>query len=141
MSHVGRTNRMLASWMAVALLPLATVACSKGEQSPPAGQQPAAQTRDAAPKTFTSPEDAGTALFNAATTDDQSALQSIFGPEGKDVLSTGDPAKDKENLRTFTEAYGEMHRWGTLKAGGQILYVGANNYAFPIPLDQNAEGK
>ena len=57
------------------------------------------------------------------------------------MLFTGDAAKDKDNLRNFTVAYGEMHRWSTLKAGGQVLYIGANNYAFPIPLDQNAEGK
>ena len=34
-----------------------------------------------------------------------------------------------------------MQRWRKLKAGGQVLYIGANNYAFPIPLDQNADGK
>jgi len=141
MSDARQNNRMPASLMAVALLALATVACSKGEQPPRAVREAAAQTRGAAPKTFASPEDAGTALFNAARSDDQSALQSIFGPEGKDVLSTGDPVKDKENLRTFTAAYGEMHRWGALKAGGQVLYIGANNYVFPVPLDQNAEGK
>jgi hypothetical protein len=34
-----------------------------------------------------------------------------------------------------------MNRWGKLKAGGQILYVGADNLAFPVPLGQNASGR
>ena len=112
-----------------------TVACRESE--PPA----AGEAQPAASQTFASPEDAGTAVFNAAKAGDESALLAIFGPNGKDVLLTGDPATDKENLRNFTVAYVEMQRWGKLKAGGQVLYIGANNYAFPIPLDQNSEGK
>ena len=34
-----------------------------------------------------------------------------------------------------------MHRWGRITAGGETLYVGANNYAFPIPLDRDAAGR
>jgi hypothetical protein len=97
--------------------------------------------RSAAQQTFASPEDAGTAVFDAARTGDDASLLSIFGPDGKEVLSTGDPATDKDNLQKFVTAYGEMHRWGALKAGGQTLYVGADNYAFPVPLDKNAEGR
>ena len=31
-----------------------------------------------------------------------------------------------------------MNRWSKSKSGVQILYVGADNFAFPIPLKQNA---
>src|SRR5262245_47429587 len=34
-----------------------------------------------------------------------------------------------------------MHRWGTIKAGGQILHVGADNYPFPVPLDRDKAGR
>jgi hypothetical protein len=34
-----------------------------------------------------------------------------------------------------------MHRWREIKAGGEILYVGADNYSFPIPLGQNSTGQ
>jgi hypothetical protein len=34
-----------------------------------------------------------------------------------------------------------MHRWRKLTDGGQILLVGADNFAFPIPLKKNADGK
>src|SRR5437867_8526750 len=34
-----------------------------------------------------------------------------------------------------------MHRWGTIKAGGETLYVGADNDPFPIPLDCDKAGR
>ena len=34
-----------------------------------------------------------------------------------------------------------MHRWRDIRAGGEILYVGTDNYAFPIPLGQNPAGQ
>ena len=34
-----------------------------------------------------------------------------------------------------------MHRWREMKAGGQILYTGADNFPFPIPLGQNPAGQ
>src|SRR5260370_41269668 len=34
-----------------------------------------------------------------------------------------------------------MDRWGQIKAGGQTLYIGPDNYAFPIPLGQNSAGR
>jgi hypothetical protein len=34
-----------------------------------------------------------------------------------------------------------MHRWREIKVGGEILYVGADNYSFPIPLGKNPAGQ
>jgi hypothetical protein len=55
------------------------------------------------------------------------------------VLFTRDAATNTRKLKNFAAAYDRMHRWGAIKAGGQTLFVGADNYAFPIPLDQNKE--
>jgi Protein of unknown function (DUF2950) len=41
----------------------------------------------------------------------------------------------------FVGSYDQMHRWREIKAGGEILYIGADNYAFPIPLGQNPAGQ
>jgi hypothetical protein len=92
------------------------------------------------PKTFNSPEEAGAAFFEAANTGDQKALLAIFGPDGKEVLFTGDAARDKDGLQDFVAAYNQMHRWGKIKAGGEVLHIGADNYPFPIPLGQNQSG-
>jgi hypothetical protein len=92
-------------------------------------------------KTFASPDDAANAFFAAAKAGDRRALAKLFGPEGGKALFTGDGAKDEENLRDFAAAYTQMHRWSKIKAGGQVLYIGADNYAFPIPLAQNTSGQ
>ena len=93
------------------------------------------------PKTFASPSEAGEALLAAAQSGDRNALFDIFGPQGAEVLFAGDPVQDKAGLRDFVNAYTRMNRWGKIKASGQTLYIGADNYAFPIPLGQNSSGQ
>jgi len=65
----------------------------------------------------------------------------IFGPDGRDVLFSGDAVKDKNALQDFVAAYGQMNRWRDIKLGGEILYVGADNYPFPVPLGRNPSGQ
>jgi hypothetical protein len=93
------------------------------------------------PKTFASPSEAGAALLAAAQSGDRGALLAIFGPDGEEVLFTGDAVRDKASLADFVTAYTRMNRWGKIKAGGQTLYIGPDNYAFPVPLDQNPSGQ
>lgn len=95
----------------------------------------------AAQKTFASPEDAGTALFEAAKSGDQNAMLAIFGPDANTVIFSGDAVKDKDNLQDFVAAYSQMHRWREIKSGGEMLYAGADNYIFPIPLGKNPAGQ
>jgi hypothetical protein len=92
-------------------------------------------------KTFATPEAAGAALFEAAKSGDQNMLIAIFGPDGKDLVSSGDAVKDKRTLQRFVDAYSRMHRWTKNKAGDEILVIGADNFPFPIPLSQNASGQ
>jgi hypothetical protein len=92
-------------------------------------------------KTFASPEDAGTAVLEAAKSGDRNALVAIFGQEGDQVLFSGDPVQDKDALQGFTSAYDQMHRWQQIKAGGEMLYIGTDNFVFPIPLGQNQAGQ
>jgi hypothetical protein len=92
-------------------------------------------------KTFASPEAAGGALLAAAKSGDQNQLLAIFGPNSKAVLFTGDTGTDNAVLNNFVTAYDQMHRWTPIKAGGQVLLVGAENQPFPIPLGQNATGQ
>jgi hypothetical protein len=57
------------------------------------------------------------------------------------VLFSGDAIKDKDYLQYFVTAYDQMHRWREIKAGGEFLYLGADNYSFPIPLGKNPSGQ
>jgi Protein of unknown function (DUF2950) len=92
-------------------------------------------------RTFESSDEAGAALFEAAKSRDEKTLTAIFGPDAQHVLFSGDVVKDKDTLKDFVAAYTQMHRWTAIKAGGQMLYVGADNFIFPIPLDRNAAGR
>jgi hypothetical protein len=133
MSQVVQDPRILVFRLAMfaALLVMSNmlVSCSKPE-SPKAVQ-----------KTFASPADAGAAFLEAAKSGDQGALLLIFGPEAKGVLLSGDEVKDKDALQEFVAAYNQMHRWREIKAGGEMLYTGADNFPFPIPLGQNPSGQ
>lgn len=88
-------------------------------------------------KTFATPDDAGNALQAAAKSGDQAALLAIFGPDSKEIISSGDAVQDKKVVNTFISSYDVMHRWRKLEDGAQILVVGADNFPFPIPLKKN----
>ena len=92
-------------------------------------------------KTFANPEDAGNAVISAVKSGDQDALLAIFGPDSKDLISSGDPVQDKNTSTAFTNRYGVMHRWRKMPDGSQVLVVGADNFPFPIPLKKNNDGQ
>ena len=85
-------------------------------------------------KTFTSPEDASSALVAATQSNDEKALIDILGPDGKEIVSSGDDAEDAQSRANFVEKYGEMHRLVKEPDGTVVLYIGARNWPTPIPL-------
>jgi hypothetical protein len=111
---------------------LALVSCSKPEKP---------TATESGPKTFASPDDAGKALAEAAKAGSHDALIAIFGPGSQDVIFSGDTAQDKTNLDDFTAAYATMNRWRKQTDGSEVLYLGADNNPFPIPLKKNSGGQ
>jgi hypothetical protein len=101
----------------------------------------AACTKTPSVKAFASPEDAGNGLLEAAKSGDPNAVLAVFGPESKDVIFSGDAVQDKTTVEAFVAAYGVMHRWRKMPDGAQILLIGADNFAFPIPLKKNGAGQ
>jgi hypothetical protein len=92
-------------------------------------------------RVFASPEEAGTALLEAANSGDQNAALAIFGPESKDIIFSGDAVQDKAAIDRFKVAYGVMHRWRKMPNRTQVLLVGADNFPFPIPLKKSDGGQ
>lgn len=92
-------------------------------------------------RVFSSPDDAGSGLLEAAKSGDQNAVLAVFGPDSKEIIFSGDPVQDKSTVDAFVTAYGVMHRWRKIADDSQILIIGADNFAFPIPLDKNAAGQ
>lgn len=91
--------------------------------------------------TFRSPADAAAALVKAAARGDNTELERILGVDIKVLLSTGDQQLDRAALESFSEKYNRMNRWVEMTDGTRVLYVGADNFAFPVPLAKNRSGK
>lgn len=102
---------------------------------------PAEATATAAPQTFSSPEDAGSALVQAAKSGNREALLIIFGADAKDLIYSGNAQEDKASFAGFVSDYQTMHRWRKLENGSELLLTGAENRAFPVPLKKNDAGK
>jgi len=85
-------------------------------------------------KTFSSAEDASKAIEAAAQSNDEKALLDILGPDGKQIVSSGDATEDAENLANMVRRYEQMHRLMKEPDGTTTLYLGAENWPLPIPL-------
>src|SRR5260370_7646201 len=85
------------------------------------------------PRTFSSPAEASNALFEAAQKQDEAALEAILGA-GKEVTSSSDEVEDQLEREQFSKKYQEMHRLVGEADGSTALYLGAENWPFPILL-------
>lgn len=92
-------------------------------------------------KTFSSPETAVEALVLAAKSNDTQQLLAIFGPEGKQLVSSGDEVEDRAGLERFVQAYNEKNR--VVPEGGKkaVLEVGNEAWPLPIPILKAAGGE
>ena len=91
-------------------------------------------------KTFTGPGEAVLALYNAAKAHDAAATNAIFGSAANDLLHTGDDVADKNRIDDFIRRYDQMHRVVIEPDGTASLYIGAENWPFPIPIAKNTSG-
>jgi hypothetical protein len=85
-------------------------------------------------KTFSSPGEASDALFTATQSNDQKAMLDVLGPDGKQLVSSGDETEDTKSRANFVKKYQEMHRLVKEPDGTVTLYVGAENWPTPIPI-------
>jgi hypothetical protein len=83
--------------------------------------------------TFASPEDASHALASAVQQHDERAVGAILGG-GSGLTSSNDKAEDALNRERFAQKYQEMHRLVRVSGGVTTLYIGAENWPFPVPL-------
>ena len=86
-----------------------------------------------AQKSFASLDDAVDALVAAIRAADRKALVEILGPQGTPLVWSGDAVADRAAFQRFVTAYDRAHR---LAGGGGkvVLYVGNDDFPFPIPL-------
>ncbi len=66
-------------------------------------------TCETAQRQFDSPDAAVEALVSAAKDGNQKALLKILGPDGRDVISSGDKVADRAARKRFIAGYAEKH--------------------------------
>jgi hypothetical protein len=85
--------------------------------------------------TFPSATDASQRLFQAVQDNQEQDITNILGGPSE-LASTRDDAQDKADRQLFVEKYREMHRLSREADGMVTLYIGAENWPFPIPLTE-----
>ena len=90
-------------------------------------------------KSFASPEEAVNALVASVKSDDKKEMLAILGPEGKELMSSGDEVADKAGRAKFLKAYDEMNKLEKASAGKMILHIGKDDWSLPIPVVEKSK--
>lgn len=83
--------------------------------------------------TYASAEQASQAMYEAVKSDNQQAILQILGGR-KELASSGDELEDKVERKQFAAKYQQMHRLVRQADRSIVLYIGAENWPFPVPL-------
>jgi hypothetical protein len=108
-------NRTLVS-LTVTVLLCATVSTTDAQQA------------------FKTPDEAAAALVSAAKTDDAKNIITILGPDGIDIVSSGDEVADATTRQKFVAAYEAKHQIDMEGADKAIMVIGEQDYPIPIPI-------
>jgi hypothetical protein len=85
-------------------------------------------------RSFASPEEAVKVLVETLKSKDLKALETIFGPGSKDIVSSGDPVSDNERYDRFVKLYEEKNRLEEESTDKVVLDLGNEDWPFPIPI-------
>jgi Protein of unknown function (DUF2950) len=106
-----------------------------------AKETPAATAATAAARRFSTPQQAADALIDAAEKFDVAELAYIFGPDGEDVVLSGEFAQDRQHAANFVaEAHEKKSVSVDPKTGNRaFLLVGNEDWPFPVPLVKKSD--
>jgi Protein of unknown function (DUF2950) len=110
-----------------AMLSLAIAAVWAASSAWPGHAEPTDQ------QAFASAMEASKVLFEAVRANDGELIVKILGGP-TELASSGDKNQDKLDRECFVQKYQEMHRMVREEGGKVVLYIGAENWPFPIPL-------
>lgn len=98
-----------------------------------------AKVADIKQKSYASPEEAVKALIDAVKANNNQELLAIFGPEGKDIISSGDEVADKNAREKFLSDYEEKNKLEKETPDKVVLDVGSEDWPLPIPIVKKGE--
>src|SRR3974377_2053768 len=87
-----------------------------------------------AQQAFKTPDEAASALVSAAKADDMKALVTVLGPDGDDIVSSGDELTDPATPQKFFAAYDAKHQITMEGDNKAIVVIGQDDFPLPIPL-------
>jgi hypothetical protein len=85
-------------------------------------------------KTFATPEDAVNAFVDAMKLHDIKQLNSVLGPHGKNIVSSGDDIADREVREKFIKLYDEKNKIDMMSDTKAVLSIGEKDWPLPIPI-------
>ena len=94
----------------------------------------------AAQRTFATPEDAVKALADTVKAGNVDAMLALFGPEGRELVASSDPATARMNRQVFSVAAREQWHLEDVTPSQKTLVVGYEDWPFPVPLVKGADG-
>jgi hypothetical protein len=121
---ITRRHRRALEWALTFAGAAALASCGSPAPAPAAPKQ----------ETYDSARAAGAALFDAAQKNDEAGLLTVLGPDAGTLVSSGDATEDADSRTAFVTKYKQMHRIGLDAENRTALFVGAENWPFPIPL-------
>ena len=98
-----------------------------------------AEVKPMVQKTFKSAEEAVKGLMDAVKSNDSKELLAIFGPAGKELVSSGDEVADKTGREHFIKDYEEKNSLEKETDTKMTLVVGNREWPFPIPIVKKGE--
>ncbi len=106
----------------------------------PANAAKAAAAAPARARLFDTPQQAADALVDAAAKFDVVALTQIFGPEGNDIVFSGEFAQDRKHASDFAAEAREKKSVAVDPKNGNraFVLVGKEDWPFPVPLVRRA---
>jgi hypothetical protein len=83
---------------------------------------------------YSTPDEAVAALIGAVKAGDPRGLIQVLGPDGEDIVYSGDPVADAANRKRVVEAYDAKHQVNMEGTDKAVLVIGQEDWPFPIPL-------
>jgi len=91
-------------------------------------------------RTFPTPEDAVNALIETVKAGSLESLLEIFGPGGKELIDSSEPAIARQNQQVFTVAVREKWHLEDAAPDRKTLVIGNEDWPFPVPLVKAGNG-
>jgi len=121
--------------LATFTLALVISSCARNTVAPPSS--PAT-----GPMVFQTPQDAAKALIDASSVYNVPQLMAIFGPDGKDLVVSADPVRDKTNAMAFATEARAKHSIAIDPSTPDraVIVVGTEQWPMPVPIVKKGAG-